>query len=142
MTHLNAHHGKRNATHHSELSQIMPSLPSTQHLRFQLFLEYGVDVDTVRFQQMATAEGSERDTSIRSYWLETLMPQDVTEDEFLRQMASPSGMAQTCCVMLATTQRTKMNAAGTKMNAAGTKMNAAGTKMNAAGNSRRAHFAG
>ncbi|CUG94337.1 Hypothetical protein, putative [Bodo saltans] len=66
-------------------------LPSSQHLRFQLLLEYGIDV-----QPLLDKHNSQ---DIKNYCLETCMPSEATEEEFLLQMSSPSEMAQTCSIM-------------------------------------------
>jgi hypothetical protein len=67
------------------------AIPTTQHLRFQLLLEFGVDV-----QPLLETHNSQ---DMRTYCFETCMPSEATEDEFLRQMSSASEMAQTCSIM-------------------------------------------
>ncbi len=55
-------------------------------LRFQMLVEYGVDVLQVQ-KQASPAE-------LQQYWNEQL-----SQEEFYRQLGKPSGIAQECSIM-------------------------------------------
>ena len=69
-----------------------PPLITKQNVRFQLLLEYGVDV-----QQLLQGMGSGR--HFEEYWRHTMSPKGITEEEFYNQIGKPSGMAQECTMM-------------------------------------------
>lgn len=70
-----------------------PPLISQQQVRFQLLLEYGVDV------QPLIKEGASRAKGFEDYWRQTMAPQEISEEEFYAQIGKPSGMAQECALM-------------------------------------------
>ena len=70
----------------SDGSPRLAPLVSAQHIRFQLLLEYGVDVD---------AHLNNGDNDLCSGDLTA----GLTEEEFYNQMGKPSGMAQDCSIM-------------------------------------------
>lgn len=71
-------------------SPLFPNL--NQQLRFQVLLEHGIDVQKV----MADSAGAE--AAQASYWVQNMLPDEVSEEEFMQQMSKPSGMAQECCI--------------------------------------------
>lgn len=73
--------------------QHSPKLFSTQYLRFQLLLEYGKDV-----KALMDAIPHD-DATMQRYWDASVTPVEVTEEEVLKQMSRPSGMAQECAMM-------------------------------------------
>jgi hypothetical protein len=70
----------------------VPPLMTSDELRVQLRAEYAVDVysDAVRLASQPEARANPEGT---------LLPHEMTEEEFYRQLGKPSGMAQECCVM-------------------------------------------
>ena len=65
-------------------------IASKQHIRFQLLLEYGVDVMPL-LKDMKSG-------SLQKHVHDRLIPKEVSEEEFYAQMGRPSGMAQTCAI--------------------------------------------
>lgn len=68
------------------------ALFSSSRLRFQLLLEYGIDVKPL-LDAMPT------DARSREQFLRQILPAEMDEGEFLQQLGKPSGMAQECSIM-------------------------------------------